>query len=59
MNEMGWCPDQAVEALGTFASPLAPEQGRAWIERHREAHQLRMLQSNSAPVGNAVAARRL
>ncbi len=59
MNGVDWSPGRALDALGTFASPLSPEEGRAWIERHCEAHQLHMLQANTAPVAAASALRRL
>lgn len=59
MNDVDWCPDQVVQALGSFASPLAPDEGWAWIERHRQAHQLHLLQAHTTSVMTACAPRRL
>lgn len=59
MNEVAWCPAMAPESLGAFASPISPEEGRAWIERHRHAYQHRMLGAHTAPVALASISRRL
>lgn len=59
MNEVAWCPAKAPESLGAFASPISPDEGREWIERHRQAYQRRMLGTHTAPVATPSRPRRL